>query len=302
LFEEAIRLDPGFARAHAGLADVHSLRVDYGLVPPGEGLPDARRAADEALRLGAGLAEAHPSAALVRQLEGAWHEARDGLERALELNPGYEVARHRYALLLAWLGHTDEARRQIEVARKLDPLSPVVTATVGWIEYYAGDFAVSAAAAREALAADPGLVTVRVVLALSLVAAGHPEAAADELRGALARGEGGGVRALLVHALGRAGRDARAAVELDRLRDGNGGYVSPYCLAVALLGTGNREGALAALDRAVATGTPQVVYLREDPLFDVLRSDRRFRAFLVRADLVHPLRSGEDARRSGAAT
>lgn len=291
LFEEAVALDPEFAQAHAGLADVHSVRVDYGLVSPEEGLPPARRAAMEALRVGADLAESHVAAALVRQMEGAWRLARAEFLRALELNPSNEVARHRYALLLAWLGRIPEARRQIDLARELDPLSPLVTATVAWIEYYAGSHAEAALIARDALAASPGLTTARVVLALALLASGRIDAAIDEIRIAVRQtGGAGGIRALLVHALGRNGEGDEAAAEIDRLRDGAATrYVSPYCVAVALLGTGDREGALEALDRAVGRKVPQVVYLRAEPLFAPLASDPRFRELLSRADLVDPL-------------
>jgi len=291
-FEEAIEIDPAFAQAYAGLADVHSLRVDYGRISVEEGLPPARRAAMEALRLGGDLAESHVAAAIVRQLEGAWRLARAEFLRALELNPGNEVARHRYALLLAWLGRIPEARRQIDLARELDPLSPLVTATVAWIEYYAGSYAEAAIIARDALAASPGLVTARVVLSLALLAAGRPADAVEELRAAIRQsGDAGGIRAVLVHALGRSGRNEEAAAELQRLRAGaTDGYVSPYCEAVALLGTGDGEGALDALDRAVDGKVPQIVYLRAEPLFAPLASDSRFRSLLARADLVDPLR------------
>lgn len=292
-FERAIEIDPTFAQAHAGLADVHSLRVDYGLVPPEEGIPPARRAAMQALRLGSDLAESHVSAAIVRQLEGAWRLARAEFLRALELNPGNEVARHRYALLLAWLGRIPEARRQIDLARELDPLSPLVTATVAWIEYYAGAHAEAALIARDALAASPDLTTARVVLSLALLAAGRIDAAIEELRAAIRRsGDGGGIRALLAHALGRSGNGEEARAEIERLRaggDASGAYLSPYCEAVALLGTGDGDGALAALDRAVHRKVPQIVYLREEPLFAPLAGDPRFRALLARADLVDPL-------------
>jgi TolB-like protein/Flp pilus assembly protein TadD len=291
LFEEAISRDPEFAHAHAGLADVHSVRLDYGLVAPEEGLPLARRSAMEGLRLGKDLAEVHTAAALVRQMEGSWRLARAEFLRALELNPGYEVARHRYALLLAWLGRTREARRQIDLARELDPFSPLVTATVAWIEYYAGSYDEAVLIARDALAASPGLTTARVVLSLAQIAAGRVDAAVDELRATLRQaGDAGGIRALLVHALGRQGERAAAATEIERLREGSASrYVSPYCMAVALLGTGDREGALSALERAVTARVPQVVYLRAEPIFAPLASDPRFRELLSRADLVDPL-------------
>src|SRR5690606_21194770 len=151
-FERAIARDAGYAHAFAGLADCHAILLDYGVVSPQEGLEPARRAADRALELGPDFAEAHTSAALVRQMEWRWADAEREFRRALELNPGYVAARHRYALLLAWLGRFEEGRRELEHARRLDPLSPVIAAAAAWLAYYEGrhDDAVRAGAAAAA--------------------------------------------------------------------------------------------------------------------------------------------------------
>ena len=60
-FEEAIRRDPGFALAYAGLADSYIVLVDHGHLPPSEGYPKAKEAARKALELDETLAEAHTS-------------------------------------------------------------------------------------------------------------------------------------------------------------------------------------------------------------------------------------------------
>src|SRR5262249_22449595 len=60
-FEQAIRKDPGFALAYAGLGDVISLRLDYDVVRASEVLPKAKEATSKALELDPDLAEAHAS-------------------------------------------------------------------------------------------------------------------------------------------------------------------------------------------------------------------------------------------------
>src|SRR5262245_24720467 len=62
-FDEAIAHDPDYALAHAGLADTYNLLCAYGALPPQEGYPRARRAAERALELDERLAEAHTSLA-----------------------------------------------------------------------------------------------------------------------------------------------------------------------------------------------------------------------------------------------
>lgn len=68
-FEQAIRADPEYALAHAGLADAIALRMDYDFVPTAQLAPPAKAAARRALELDPRLAEAHCSLGNI-----AWHE------------------------------------------------------------------------------------------------------------------------------------------------------------------------------------------------------------------------------------
>lgn len=303
LFEQAAARDPKFAHAHAGLADAWSILLDYGVVAPAEGLPRALRAAERALRTGPELAEAHTAAALVRQMEWDWVGADTGFRAALERAPGHVVARHRRALLLAWLGRASEARSEIARARELDPLSPVVQASAGWIEYYGGDPAAAAEAARATLAAHPDFVPARALLGVALLVSGRTEEALPELEraaavrasasesepteGATAESTEGSLNlALLVHGLGRAGRVQDARAGLARLRRrARIGYVSPYHLAIALLGGGREEDALTELERAAAERSPQLVTLPTEPLLAPLGDRPSFRRIVTRTGL-----------------
>src|SRR5439155_22329404 len=64
-FEQAVQLDPHYARAHAGLADCYLLLDSYGFRAPHDVMPVAKREALEALKLDDLLAEAHTSLASV---------------------------------------------------------------------------------------------------------------------------------------------------------------------------------------------------------------------------------------------
>ena len=60
-FQRAIRIDPGYALAFAGLADSYNLLGSYGEIPMRESHPKARAAAEKALELDDQIAEAHTS-------------------------------------------------------------------------------------------------------------------------------------------------------------------------------------------------------------------------------------------------
>ena len=127
-FEAAIAADPKSALAHTGLADAHTLLVDYGLVSPSVGMPKAKAAAVRAIELDPALAEAYASLALIRSLyDWEWQEARGLYQRAIELNPGYATAHHWLGIdWFALTGRFAEARAEIEIALQLDPLSSII--------------------------------------------------------------------------------------------------------------------------------------------------------------------------------
>jgi tetratricopeptide (TPR) repeat protein len=89
-FNRAIDVDPLFARAHAGLADLYALLSYYGGTAPSECFPKSKAAAARALELDETLAEAHASLAYARlnydwEIDGAEKE----FKRSLELGPDY---------------------------------------------------------------------------------------------------------------------------------------------------------------------------------------------------------------------
>jgi TolB-like protein/Tfp pilus assembly protein PilF len=308
-FDHAIRLDPRFAHAHAGLADSYAILLDHGLVSPADALPRMRQAAAQALDLDPELAESHSSSALVRQLEWRWDDAEVGFRRALEIDPTYSVARQRLALLLAWSGRFAESRAELDRAASSDPLSPIIAATRGWVEYYAGEFETAIAAAQETLADHPDLPSARIPLALALLAVGRAEESVMELeRVATASGEPSPAVALLACALGRAGRGDEAQRQVERLRSrATHSFVSPYYLAVATLGIGDQLAALEALERAADERVPQLVYLSVEPLFAKLRPEPRFQRILGRVGLPpsgvdRATEEGDDQRRQGRAS
>jgi adenylate cyclase len=278
LFEQAIARDPGFAHAHAGLADSFAILVDYGILAPGLALPLARSAADRAVQLGPGLAEAQTSRALVRQLDGDADGAADGFRHALTLNPAYSVARQRRALLLAWTGHYAEARSEIDRAREHDPLAPVIATSDAWIDYYACDYDHAVSTLRHVLDEHPSFTAARVPLALALIQLGRGAEAVDALEAHLAEAERTAASvALHAHALARAGRRDEARARLASLRRlARRRYVSPYHLAVACTGLGLTDDALLLLRQAVEQRAPQLILLRREPLFSPLRGLQQF--------------------------
>jgi serine/threonine protein kinase/Tfp pilus assembly protein PilF len=123
LFRQAIEADPGYAPAHAGLADAYLRLHVRGYLPEAEALPLAKAAVERALELDETLADGHVSRGWLLQAERQFEAAEREYLRALELNPGNAKAHTWYGGLLQDLGRFEEAVWEARRAVELDPLS-----------------------------------------------------------------------------------------------------------------------------------------------------------------------------------
>ncbi len=123
----------------------------------------------------------------------------------------------------------------------------------------------------------------RVTLGQALLRLGDTAAGLDELRGAVEDGGRPEFRAILVWGLGQAGRKDAARRELDALIADVGLEGIPIDVRwQALLGAGDVDGAMAALEAAADARHFIVILLGQDPDADPLRDDPRFEALLDR--------------------
>jgi TolB-like protein/DNA-binding winged helix-turn-helix (wHTH) protein len=139
-YQEAIREDPQYALAYAGIADSYILLESSGQITPRKANPEMRMAAMKAVMTDPNLADAHRLLADVRETEWNWAGAEEEYKRALELNPGSAKTHHWYAVLLGNLKRYDEAFSEIARAVDLEPLSPRLQVTQSAIYYSAGRF------------------------------------------------------------------------------------------------------------------------------------------------------------------
>src|SRR5262249_27284101 len=159
-FQQAIREDPNYALAYAGLADALALQYDYEIPPVASVLPKARQAALRALDLDPGLAEAHASLGLVARYSYDHPGAIKEFRKALELKPDYAMARKWLADQLLVGGQLAEARVEYEQALRDDPMSPIVISAVADARlHYDRDFEGAQDLFRKVLELDPALPT-----------------------------------------------------------------------------------------------------------------------------------------------
>ena len=284
-FEQALERDPGFALAHAGLADTWALLGFYSALPPDETFPNAKRAAHEALALQPGLVEAYPALAYAAMYyDWDWPEAERAFRRAIELHPGYANAHQWYANFLSIMGRAEESLVEFERALALDPLSALKHAALGWGCYFARRYERGVAECRRGIELEPSNVVAHAWLAMGLEAISRTDEAvlrAEETATLASRGMSS--LGFLGHAYAVAGRvdDARGVLgEMMRIAETR--YASPYDIALTHLGLGEVEEAMGWLERGHEGRDHQMAFLKVDPRLDALRERRDFGRLLER--------------------
>lgn len=140
-FEEAIKEDPTYGLAYAGLADTYHLMAIQGWMDRHEGRDKAVELALKALELDETLSEAYTVLATLSDfVDRDWGKAELRFARALELNPNYSTAHHYYSNHLSILGQHEEARKHINIAIELDPVSFVNHQSSMAYYYHRGQF------------------------------------------------------------------------------------------------------------------------------------------------------------------
>jgi eukaryotic-like serine/threonine-protein kinase len=286
-FNQALALDPGYALAHAGLADAFIVLGVFGLRAPSDAYPKAKAAALRAIDFDATLAEAydslgHVKAALDWDLPGAEQDYK----RALELNPNYPSAGRGYGYILSLMQRHEEALAQLKGARDLDPLSMSVNAFLGLVSMKARQYDQGIAASRAAVELDPNNPQGHWILARALDAANQlPEALAEAEKAASLSGGSQPYNGHLGYAYARIGDRDRALEIVRKMQElAKTRYISAYYLALIYATLGEPDLALASLEKAYEERDTRLLEVF-DPAFDILRSDVRFQDLVRRIGL-----------------
>jgi tetratricopeptide (TPR) repeat protein len=279
-FDQAINLDPSFAKAYAGRADCYVLMtgVFYGTMKTEEAMNKASYDARQAIENDPSLAEGHTSMGSIKlKYDWDWERAEKEFELAINLNPDYAPARYWYSNLLVVRGRFDEAVRQSEIARSLDPYSRLSEMNYGRALYYSRRFDEAGAHFAKVLQADPNYAQYLHMMGLILLQQKrYPEAIATFER-LQSNDPNHQPSAALGYAYGKAGRPADALLILKALDDlPKNEPVPPLEKALVYIGMGDKDKAFEFLEAAYRDRFANLTYLNADAVYDDLRSDPRF--------------------------
>lgn len=173
-FEEAIALDPGFARAYAGLALTYSREaIDGWTSAPASSLRLAAQFADKAARMDPSLPQVHFVTGQVRLFQRRHTAAIEAAERATAVDPNYADAYALLAWSLNYAGRPRKALASLEQAMRLNPRPPASYLEIlGEIQFAQGRYQDSASTFQRVLGINPSYLRARMWNAAALVEAG----------------------------------------------------------------------------------------------------------------------------------
>jgi TolB-like protein/Tfp pilus assembly protein PilF len=277
-FEEAIRMDPDLAIAHAGLADTYSFLGFYCLVRPRAAFELAGKSAELALQLDASLADAHVSQGLTR-LGGTWQwvDAARSFERAVELDPAHALARIYLSWVYVLLGRNQDAHDEAERAQDIDPLSPTLNAGTAYTCFLSRAYERGIRECEKALEVDKDFLVALYVMALCKAQLGSPALAIGDLERAVSLSGGMpfylGLLGKLYADTGQSAKVSEILQRLDAMRDTV--YVPPHCYVYIYAGLRDFDQAFAWQDKAFDDGASPFNYFA--PVLESLHSDPRFK-------------------------
>jgi TolB-like protein/Tfp pilus assembly protein PilF len=285
-FREAIRLDPNYAPAYAGMADAFALlgSAQTGAVAPDIGFPKAKEAAMKALSLDESLAEVHASLAyelLVyeRDLPAAEKEFR----RAISLNPHYATAHQWFGLWFVSQGKPKSAIESVQRALAEEPLSLPANVSLAEAYYFARDYDKAIEQAKRAIELDSDSALSHYNLGRAYYMKQQYALALEEFKKARASSP---YPATLVPigmayaAMGDAAQRDASLAELQTIARQR--YVPAVYFALIELGSHNKDKVFQYLDKAVEERCDYLVFLNEDPMADELRSDTRWKSLMTK--------------------
>lgn len=282
-FEQAVKLDPQYARAWSALAWVLIARTEAAYGPSfEEGYRMARAAAERAMELDPSLAEAHAAIGRIkRTYDWDWAGADASFQKALVLEPQNSTVLLGASSLAASLGRFDEAvalnRRAVEV----DPLSVVAHVSMGVHAYYANQQDLAADAYQKALAISPDDPEAHYLLGLVYLARSKPQQALAEFERDQRSSEKSVGEALAYSAIGR---KLEADAALNQLI-ANYQVQAAYQIAEVYAFRGEVNQAFQWLELARAHRDAGLPAIKGDPLLKNLYRDPRFAEFLRKMNL-----------------
>jgi len=277
-FEEALKKDPNYALAWAGLADSYSLMGEYTNISRREFYPKQMEAINKALEIDDHLAEAHISLAISLMLnEWDWINSEKEFKIGIDLNPNYATGHHWYSQWLLYHGKFDEALDEISLAIELDPVSQGILKDKGIHHYYHREYDEAIATGLQVLELNSGFAPAHRLLSLAYAGKGlfNKAIGANQKWGELTRNRIK-TEVSLVQIYAASGLKSQAARMIKNIESGDLGANDIRGMALVYAALNENDMAFSWLEKSYEKHEESLCNIRIDPKLDSLRSDPRY--------------------------
>lgn len=277
--ERAVSRDASHAPSWSWMAASYCALGITGVMPPREAFGQARDLVSKALSLDDTLSEAHEvSGAVALFHDWDWSRAEQALAQAISLNPSNAGARDLKALTMIVTGRPSEAIDEVRGALRVDPLSLLINTDVGNVLYFARRFDEAEAQLNRTLDLDPWFAHAHMALGYVHLQQARTSEALEAFEAAIKySGRDRDTSPDLAYALAISGDTATARKVLESLvNKSRQSFVDPYFPALVCVGLEDMDRAFEWFERAVELRSRELIYLRANPVFDVLHTDPRF--------------------------
>ncbi len=276
-FETALKEDPYYADAYAGLAETLYGSVMTQPAPPTAPTYErAKTAALRAIELDDQLGHGHAALAHIAMMyDHDFKRAERENEIARRLDPDYSRNWHTLGVMRAFQGRLPEALEAMRRAREIEPMNLLFTSNYGVLLYNSRRYDDAIAHARALLASQPRLDQARSLLIRSFIAKGDVPSALEQLSTRHSEqphlADAGFIYA-------HAGRRAEALAEVERIeRMGKDGKIGVgFDVAIIQAALGDVPAACTALKRTVRDHSRMALWMRSDPRMDPVREQPCF--------------------------
>ena len=282
-YRKATEIQPDYAAAWAGLSDYYGEGIAGHVLDPRSNMAAEEQAATHALQLDPDLAEAHQAMAAVYLIDRwDWPNADREILQAIHLDPNDAELYYFRSCVLQATNRNAEAIEAEKKAMELDPFErPYALAAV-----YEGARQYDAALAELKLRMESSpnnLEALWMTWDTWQRKRNYKEAVDASEKWHIIAGDPQSAKALR-RAYNQGGAQGFVRWQLSRrLEQAKASYVSPVELASYYAQLGSKDQALAHLEEGFQQHWTDVMYIQEDPSYDFLHNDPRYR------DLIHKI-------------
>ena len=282
-FRKATELQTDYAPGWAGLATYYGQGAGGELYPK-DSLTKGEEAASKAVALDDTLAWGHLSLGAIKFFQWDWVRADQEISRAIELDPNFGEAYHFRSKVLSAFGRNEEAIEAEKKAMELDPFERPFA--MAFTYFLARQYDAAINEARLRLETRPDDIILHWALWEAYRRKGAEKEAAQELEKLLLLQGWTNSAAAIHRQFERGGYKAVVLGQVDYYKKlSEKQYVSPLQRAMYNAQLGRREETLALLEEGYQQHDPELLWIQNDPAYDFLHGDERYRSIIRRIGL-----------------